>query len=306
METTQGAEAVVTTSETPTQTPELSTPAAAPAENGGAPGEVTQPTQTAEPAPVAPPGQERQTHRPSRVDRRNAELSRRNRELEDRILRLEGAVSVRPQAEAAPQGEADPEPDPAKFPGGEYGREYWQAWNRWDRRQAAKEEAEKSTQRQASEKQQQAWDEAGQRFQSIRRTAEEAGYEDGADFLDALIQREDFDVADDITDMDNAAAVAQFLGSEQRNPKMEAWRQHILKSLGGSRTKRVRELTRLDDALSEHFATKRAQAATPSNNAPPNSPPPNPKVVPMPTPQANGRAATPGDADSGYDRAFKR
>lgn len=305
----------VETTQTPEASPESSPPPAAPAEESGVahetsdaqPVDQNQNQNQTQPAPQAQPGEAReQTHRPSRVDRRNAKLSNENRELRERLARLEGRLdSQQPRSEPA-QAQGDPEPDPKNYPQGEYDPKYLRDAARWDYRQEAKSQAAERERSESESKSREEFMANAQRFHNTIQQAEDSDFIEGGDLLMALDKAGKRDLIDDITDSDNAAALAQWLAVPKSEPKQEAYRRSVLGMTG---RKRVRELSRIDDYLTDYFKAQRNHTARPAQPAAaPSSPsaqstPSTPKPVPQPAPIANGKGSG-GVAPNGSARAL--
>lgn len=295
--------------EAPIATPESSASPVAPApESGAAPEAPSAPVDQNEP-PLPSPGQGReQTHRPSRVDRRNAHLSNENRELRERLARLEGRVeaSARPQQEA-PSND-DPEPDPKNYAQGEFDPKYLRDAARWDYRQERKRETVETQSKESQRKSHEQFMENAKRFHDTLTKAEDRDFLEGAVFLRDLDHSGQRDLIDDITDSDNPEALAQWLAVKKRDPNQESYRQKVLGLTG---RKRVRELSRIDDFLTDHFKAQRQHTARPAapSNAPISAPKPTPTpaAVPTPAPMANGKAnGAVVPAGDGYDQLFRK
>lgn len=312
----------VETTPAPEASPESSTPLAAPAGESGVAHETSeaQPvdqTQTQPQPAQAQPGEAReQTHRPSRVDRRNAKLANENRDLRERLARLEGRFdSQQPRSEPAQaQGDSDPEPDPKNYPQGEYDPKYLRDAARWDYRQEAKIQAAARERSESESKSREEFMAKAQRFHRTIEQAEDSDFLEGGDFLKALDKAGQRDLIDDITDSDNPAALAQWLAVPKQDAKQEAYRRSVLELTG---RKRVRELSRIDDYLTGYFKAQRNHTTRPAQPAAapsspsastPSSAPSTPKPVPTPAPQANGRGTggAPGAGGDGYDQLFRK
>lgn len=305
-----GAVAGQPAAETPAPTETQPTPAAAPDAGGVADSTSqqvvdTQPSAPAgEPAPHVPqaqPGEHR--GRDTRTDRRNRQLNDENRKLREQIARLEGRFDEFSRGAQPANADDDPEPDPNNFPGGELGTPYLRAIAAWDRRQERKRDEAQARERETRLKRESEIQENAKRYHTVRQRGAQMGLENGVDLLETLVQQGNYDFVDDITDMDYAPNVAEYLAYYPQ----EAERIAAL-----APRKRVAALSRIDDYIhAEIQKQRRAQsgdgaAAQPSAQAQaPSTATPKPK--PQPTPKLpNGNASAMTAGDGGYDQLFRK